>query len=478
MTLRGIENRHPLKILSDHDISRIHDATLEIMETCGIKFENEEALQILGDGGCSVDHEKKRVKIPPHMVEQALKLCPSSFTQRSRSHEYDLRFETSRVFFTNHSARYYKDIDTGERKVPSLKDIGDVITLIDALENIHAVFVPALSISDKPDEVAVEWVVAETFRKSQKTTIGATFGGCYKWIIEMADVVGVDVIGCGAPTPPMHWPAVSTQGLIEYARANHIVSPCTGIQVGVSGPATIAGTLVQANAEILAAIVMAQLIRPGVRIATATQATPLDMRTGNLAAGSIEAGIITACITQLSHHYKLPIRSQFPQTDSKLLDQQAGYERALQLMLIAMAGNNYIISAGGIENELLLSYEQIVIDNEIYGMVARAMKGVEVTDETMAVDVIKEMDQLGVNFLSMAHTKEWARKEMYQPKVSDRLTYQLWTKDGSKDVVERAKEMAKEIIQTHEVPPLPEDVNKELDKILKAAEKEKIDQGN
>ena len=101
------------------------------------------------------------------------------------------------------------------------------------------------------------------------------------------------------------------------------------------------------------------------------------------------------------------------------------------------------------------------------------MKGVEVTDETMAVDVIKEISELGGNYLSKAHTKKWARKEMYLPKVSDRLSYQLWTKEGSKDVVERAREYARDIIKSHKVPPLPDDVNKELDKILKAAEKEK-----
>ena len=136
------------------------------------------------------------------------------------------------------------------------------------------------------------------------------------------------------------------------------------------------------------------------------------------------------------------------------------------------------ISGGGIENELSLSFEDMVIDNEIYGMIARVMKGVEVTDQTMAVEVIKEVGQLGGNFLSKTHTKEWARKEMYLPKVSDRLPFQLWVKNGSKDVVERAKTLAREIIENHQVPPLPEHVHNELGKILKAAEKEKVGSGN
>jgi trimethylamine--corrinoid protein Co-methyltransferase len=416
------------------------------------------------------------VKIPAPVVEEALKLCPHTFTQKSRNPEFDLTFEPSRVFFTNHSARYYRDMETGERRVPTLRDVQDLVTLLDALGNIHAIFVPALDVSDRPDEVALEWVVAEVFRGSQKTTIGATFGGCAKWIVEMAEVVGEDVIGCGAPVPPMNWASMSTQGIITYARANHIASPCTGIQVGISGPATIAGTLVQANAEILAAIVLAQLVRPGVRIAAATQAIPMDMRTGNLAAGSIEAGIVTACLTQIYHHYNLPIRSQFPMTDSKLPDQQTGYEKSLQLMLAAMAGNNYIISGGGIENELLMSYEQVVIDDEVYGMVGRVLRGVEVTDQTMAVELIKEVGRLGGNYLSKAHTKEWARKEMVLPTVSNRLPHQLWVKEGSKDIVERARDVARTIIQTHEVVPLPDHVDRELDKILRAAEREKTGQ--
>jgi trimethylamine--corrinoid protein Co-methyltransferase len=473
MTIQGIENKNPLKILSDDEVNKIHGASLEILESVGMKFEDEEALKILGDGGCSVDRQKMMVKIPDRVVESALKLCPSSFTQKSRNPKYDLHFDPSRVFFTNHSAPFIRDIDTGEKRVPTLKDVEQLITVMDALENIHAIFVPALNVADRPREVGLEWVVAEVLRKSEKATIGATFGGCAKWVIKMADVVGEDVIGCASAVPPMNWGPAMCRGVITYARSGHITSVCTGVGMGASGPATIAGALVQANAEILAGIVLAQVTRPGVRIATATQVTPLDMRTGELATGSIEAGMVTACLTQMSHHYKLPMRSQFPMTDSKIPDQQAGYEKCMQLMLIAMAGNNYIISAGGIENELSLSFEQLVIDNEVYSMMARYMRGVEITDETMAVDLIKEVSLLGGNFLGKPHTKEWCRKEMFMPRVSDRHPYQSWLKEGSKDVVARAREIAREILKTHEVPPLPADVDKELGRILVAAQEEK-----
>lgn len=474
MTIRGIENKNPLKILSDNDVKKIHGASLEILESTGIKFEGEEALNILEEGGCSVDRNNMRVKIPVHVVQNALKQCPSSFTQKARNPKYDLRFEISRIFFTNHSAPYIRDIETGERRVPTLKDVGDLITLMDALENIDAIFIPALNVSDRPKEVSVEWVVAEIFRRSEKTTIGPNMGGCAKWVIKMADVVGSDLIGGTYAAPPMNWGPEMSRGVITYARSGHIVSVGSGIGMGASGPATIAGTLVQANAEILAGIVLCQSTRPGVRMITTTEVAPMDMRIGELATGSIEAGIIAACLTQISHYYKLPMRSQFPMTDAKIMDQQVGYEKSLQLMLIAMATNNYIISAGGLEDESSLSFEQLVIDNEIYGMVARIMRGVEVTDETMAVDLIKEVVSLGGNFLNKPHTKEWCRKEMFMPKVSDRYPYRSWVKKGEKDTIARAKEIVKEIIKTHQVPPLPEDVNKELDNILKAAEREKV----
>jgi trimethylamine--corrinoid protein Co-methyltransferase len=164
-------------------------------------------------------------------------------------------------------------------------------------------------------------------------------------------------------------------------------------------------------------------------------------------------------------------------TDSKMPDQQAGYEKCMQLMLVAMAGNNYIISAGGIENELSLSFEQLVIDNETYSMIARYMRGVEVTEETMAVDLIKEVGSLGGNFLSKRHTRDWSRKEMFMPRVSDRHPYQTWMKEGSKDAVARAREIAGEILKTHEAPPLPEDIDRELDRILRAAQEEKAQAG-
>ena len=142
MTIRGFENKDPLKYLSEYEIKRIHDASLEVLETCGINFEDEEARKVLSDSGCIVDNETGRVKIPAHLVEKTLKLCPGSFTQKSRVPDYDLRFELSNVFFANHSAPYFRDIDTGERKIPSLKEVGDLVLLLDALENIHAMPMP------------------------------------------------------------------------------------------------------------------------------------------------------------------------------------------------------------------------------------------------------------------------------------------------------------------------------------------------
>ncbi|MBI5439981.1 MAG: trimethylamine methyltransferase family protein [Deltaproteobacteria bacterium] len=473
MATLGIDYEPRLKLLADTEVQRIHEASLEILGTSGIRFEAPEALELLGGVGCDVDRSKMTVRIERGIVEQALQRCPKEFVQKGRTREHDLSFSISRVFFVNHSAPYIRDLETGARRVPTLADVGDLVRLIDALEHMHAIFIPALNVSDQPKEIALESVMAEIFRKTDKPTIGASFGGCAPWVVELANAVGEDVIGCASAVPPMIWKKEMCEGLITYAKADHIVSVCTGIGMGTSGPATIAGTLVQGVAELLAGIVMVQAARPGVRVATATQAVPMDLKTGDLATGAIEGGLVTAGFTQMSHYYGLPIRSQFPMTDSKVPDQQAGSEKCTQLMLIAMAGNNYLISGGGLANESILSYEQLVIDNEVYGMVGRALRGIEVTDETMAVQAIREVASGAQNFLSHRHTQRWCRKEMYQPKLSDRAVFQTWVNAGSKDVAERAKEVARQIIATHSAPPLPAEVERELTSILQAAQRAK-----
>ena len=249
---------------------------------------------------------------------------------------------------------------------------------------------------------------------------------------------------------------------------------CSGVSSGATGPATLAGTLLQQNAETLAGAVLAQAVNPGVGYIYSTESMPMDMRHGHEAIG-IEQYMIAAATAQLARFYNIPSASYDSFTGGKLpTDQQVGYEKAMASLLLAQAGVSYIIGAGGIDDEACYSIEQLVIDNEMYGMIARFLEGITVSEETLAADIIKRVGPIPGNYLREAHTRKWWIQEQFLPTLSYRLSYEEWVKDGSKDVAARAKEKAREILRTHAVPPLPEDVDREIAAILTAAEKEKV----
>jgi trimethylamine--corrinoid protein Co-methyltransferase len=194
------------------------------------------------------------------------------------------------------------------------------------------------------------------------------------------------------------------------------------------------------------------------------------MRSGLFASGAVELGLINAAMNQMAKFYRLPTYSTGGMSDSKISDAQAGVEKALQALTVSLAGGNYIHDAAGLmESCLLCSYEQYVIDNEMLGMVARVLEGVRVTPETLSFDQIKEIGPRG-NFMGLRHTLNHIRSEHYLPRLFDRTTYDTWEDQGARDIRDVAREKAQEILATHKVEPLPVEVQKELQAIIKNAE--------
>jgi len=194
------------------------------------------------------------------------------------------------------------------------------------------------------------------------------------------------------------------------------------------------------------------------------------MRSGLFASGAVELGLINAAMNQMAKFYRLPTYSTGGMSDSKVSDAQAGVEKSLQILTVALAGGNYIHDAAGLmESCLLCSYEQYVIDNEMLGMVARILEGIQVTPETLSFDQIKETGPRG-NFMGLRHTLDHIKKEHYLPRLFDRSTYDTWEERGAKDIREVAREKAREILATHQVEPLPKEAQEELLSIIRNAE--------
>ena len=470
----GYRCKNPMKVLTDDEVVRIHEKTLEVLKECGVKFEDAEALKILEGAGCEVDGKSGLVKFPVPILEEAMGKKPDTFYLRGRNPRYDLKFSGDEVYFTNHAAPKIVDWDTGEPKTATLEDVNKMVTLIDALEDYHACFGTAMSLSDKPAEVFREWVQASIFRHTEKSTIGTALKGCAKWMVEMAAVVGETIMGCSCSSSPLVCGEGMCRAIIEYAGGGHPVSVQGGAAMGATAPVTIAGTLVMQNAEVLAGMVLTQLVNPGIGMFYGSETLPMDMRTGRLATGAVEVGILSAATAQVARYYGTPYMALYPMTDANVPDQQCGYEKATQLVLAVMAGVNYNISGGGVEDEFLLSYEQLVIDNEMYGMMGRLLEGIRVDEETLCLDLIKEVGPIPGTYLNKKHTGYFWEKENYIPRLSSRKSHGKWRKEGGKDIVELAREKVEDILKTHKPAPLSKEADRELGRILKAVEKEKL----
>ncbi len=474
MVWQGYNCARPINILTEDQVALIHRGALDVLDETGVVFESQEALDILGGAGCRVNRTQSLVQFPESLVEESMRRCPSSFSLKARNPEFSLRLGHPKVYFMSCPGLFLQDLETGERRQAALSDIGPLVRLLDALDHIHLAFMPVGTVVDRPEPVVFEHITAEVMRNTEKVGIGANFHGSAKWIIEMCRVTNQQVRTAMSPTSPLTYRKDTLEGGLLFARAGFPQLICPGIFMGASGPVTLAGTLVQQTAEQLAGATLLQLAVPGVPIMFGSYAHLMDMRTGSPSIGSIEIGLIGVALAQMARFYGIPCQTSFPWTDSKALDEQAGYEKAMQLVLCGLAGCSMISNGGGLEAERLWSPVQAVIDNELNAMVARILQGIQVTDETLATDVIQEVGPLPGNFLGTHHTRRLWKDEQFVPRLSDRQSFESWTQQGSRDVVARARELAKEIIETHAVPPLPEEQDRELDRIIVAAEKEKL----
>ena len=474
MALTGYYCHRPIELLTLDEKETIHEKTLEILKNTGAVFKWEPALTVLKEAGCHVDFENKRVKFPRDVIEEAINSCPSKFTVLARDSRYNLEIELNKIYFTNQSAPFLYDADTNQRRPATAKDLSDMYIILDALENIHNTRGPFTSISDRPAAVATENRVAEGLRNSVKshTSAGANFAA--KWNIEIAKAAGVELLGSSSCEPPLTFTPDNCDAIMRYAEAGWGMAMNSGAQCGANAPATLAGTVLLMNAEFLAWLVLQQVVKPGVGFIYGSESMPLDMRNGYLAIG-IEGYMLAAAAVGMTRFYNIPGMTFNSQTGGKTTsDQQVGYEKGMAALICAQSGASYIIGAGGIDDESGFSAVQLIIDNEIQGMIGRFLQGITVNEDTLAADIIQKVGPLPGNYLREEHTKQMWKQEQFLPDLSYRLSYEEWVRDGSKDVAARARDKAKDILNTHEVPPLPEDVDSEISRLLSAAEKEKL----
>jgi len=458
--------------LTDEDIKAIHETSVNLLQDPGIRCDNAESLELFACAGAEVNRETRMVKIPRGMLEDAVASAPSKVILCGREEKNDLILEGKRTHLgTGGTVLNALDLETGERRPTVRQDIKDFARLVDALDNIDFFMLPLY-----PNDIAVENIDVNRFFWAMANTTKHIMGGVYtidgiRSVIEIAEKIA------GGPEKLRERPIISmvtcvmsplviddTYGglLIEVARQGiPVVCPAEPL-AGATSPSTLAGTIAISNAETLAGVVLAQLANKGTPTIYGTVASAMDMKTGSYLSGNIEMGLINAASAQMAQFYELPIYATAGMSDSKLPDIQAGYEKMATAMITALAGANFIHDAAGfLEFCTTISYEQMVIDDEIIGICMRAVRGIEVNEETLAEEVTKSVGA-GGNFLANPHTMKHCRSEFFYPTVGDRQSRKVWEKNGAKDARERAREKAKLILAEHRPLPIPDGTIQEI----------------
>jgi trimethylamine--corrinoid protein Co-methyltransferase len=455
-TMRSVRGGR-YRVLSHQQLGRIHRAALDVLTRVGIQVGSEPFLAILSQAGCAVK-DNGRVTMPSNVIEEALEKVPNRVLLYGRDEDSTLDLGERRVYLgTGGAAIHILDLESGDLRGSTLADLGDIAWLVENLENVHFLLRPVVARDVPPEVLDVNKFYTCLVNTNKHVMASASSPEKARDVIELAEII------TGGQQALRDRPIISfvTSWMISPLKLDVSVADILltavkrGIPVALSSapvtgstaPATLAGLLVQVHAEELFGIVLTQAIRAGAPVLYGPVPAVADMRTMSYLGGAIESGLLNAACVQLADLIDVPIYSDAGLTDSKLPDIQAGYEKATNIMLVAMAGGNYIHhSAGMLESMLTVAYEQFVIDNDINGMALRALRGIEVSEDTLATGVIEEVGP-GGNYLTQRHTIDHLRgNEYYTPATSDRRSRNSWMKDGGLDTRERATEIAREIL--------------------------------
>jgi trimethylamine--corrinoid protein Co-methyltransferase len=472
-----------IEILSRDDLDQIHGATMEVLRRFGVKILEPRAFGLFESAGADVERKTRMVRLSESLVMESIQRAPSEFKMYGRDPEYELDYCGNKVHFgVAGCAIRVLDLD-GRTRPGTVADVENIAKIADYLENIHHILLTVTPF-DVPDDVYHLHCINADWKNSVKTTDGFTWTA--KKAQETVDMAAIlrggyeevvkrpPLLGFMNPVSPLQLSRELTEGTLVYAKYRQPVVFAPEALAGATAPSTLAGLLTQQNAEVLAGIVLSQLASPGTPALYGTASAVMDMKTGTAAMGGPEVSLINMASAQLGRYYNLPRRGTGGVTDSKLIDAQAGAETAISMLMAAMAGMNFVYEAcGGLDGTITFSYEKLVIDDEIAGMVTRILGGIDVNEETLAVDEICKFGS--TNYLGSPQTRKMFRKEHYIPTLFDRRGWEAWLKAGGRDISQEARRKAKWILKEHQVKSIDKDVQAEIDGFIRKATKESLD---
>ena len=476
---RSLSGGVSLNLLSRDEVEEIHLATLEVLEKTGVFVENPGALDLLDGGGATIDAARKIAKIPPHLVEDALRSCPSKIVLAGRNPENDVVLDGRRVNFVNFGgAIRVIDPYTGRVRSSTKADVAASALMVDSLSDLD-IYKRAVNALDVPQGTLklhnAEAILCNTTKHAVMDAGSATHA---EKIVDMAAaaVGGRDRLRARpiitlstCPTSPLKLINETCEVIMTSARLGVATSVTSMALAGATAPVHLAGTLVVHNAELLTAIVLSQLTQKGAAILYGSVTTSMDMRFGTAPIGSPEMAMISAGLAQLARYYRVPSSVAGGSSDSKIPDGQAAHEKTLTALFPILAGADIVSGAGMLDMGLCVSFSQMVMDCEYIQMMKHAFQGIPVNQETLAVDVIREVGPFG-DFFGHESTLRHMRTVQSQPRLIDRRAREDWDQLGGTDITHRAEEEARRILGTHTPDPLPEEARATIRSIVEEAE--------
>ncbi len=463
-----------LNVLSETDLHRVHSASVSLLEKQGVLSKSDSILKVFERSGANVDLESGLVRLSPDMIDAALETAPKSYVFYGRVPAEDILLESGRVYYGmgGGSEPYFWDYDLRRPRTPTKADMVNCTQLGQALPNID--FVMALcSARDVPEEQSYFYEYDAIFRNTTKPVIYVAPGRRHATrFLEMA------AAACGGETELRRRPCVAffitpvsplqitplEESIFEAASFDIPVLLCPGPMMGATSPATVAGNLVQTNAEALFVLVLSQLIKPGHPIIYSPMTPAMDMKTAQCTYGSTEQALGRVAVAQLGRFYNLPSFGTAA-SEAKLPDAAAASEAMMGMLLNALSGMTMTQTLGTLSSGLYGAQEMLLICHEMVHMIKRFMGGITISDETLALDVIEEVGP-GGHFLDHEHTLRMFREELHFPMLFQRQSIEQWLAAGAKPIVDVAHERVQDILAETRPISLPPGADEALRQVL------------
>ena len=459
--------------LDQADIERIHDAALTVLERTGVEIVESECRHIFEQAGARVDATRNRVYLPRELVEGQLTTVNRNVVLYSRDGQNDLHLRGKRVHLgTGGAAVQVLDLD-GKVRESRLRDLYDIGRLVETLNNIHFYLRPVVARDVSNDDIDLN-----TFYACLSATHKHVTGGCY-FPEKVAEIKKLATLLAGSEdrfldrpflsfnlgymVSPLRFAPETTETLTAAVRAGIPVALVSAPLSGATAPASLVGTLVQTIAEELAGLTYVQLLHPGHPALMGGMPLVTDLRTGSMLGGCAELALMNAASAQMAQFYGLPVYNSCGITDSKIPDIQAGFEKGLTTAVTALAGAHYNHHAAGmLESLLAVAYEQYVIDDDINGQVMRLVRGLDVTEETLSIEVIDQVCNGEGHYLGHPQTLQLMQSEYHYPHTADRATRADWEAAGGLDMREKARRQARETLKSFFPQTVPPEVDQRL----------------